>query len=58
MAEVIVEQPKARIEDHLILDKLAAVKKYQISQGNVPLEAVTGGAWANMYVISDMSRKV
>eukprot|EP00051_Salpingoeca_urceolata_P027387 m.481279 g.481279 ORF g.481279 m.481279 type:complete len:339 (+) comp22114_c0_seq1:271-1287(+) len=46
------------IGDRLFIDKLNAIKNYEIRQGNPFLEGITGGIWANTYIISDMDRMV
>jgi len=54
---VVTSQPSSTtISDQLFIDKLNAIRKYDVRQGNVMLEAVTLGAMSNVYVIGDSER--
>jgi hypothetical protein len=53
----ITAQPTGtKIQDRLFLDKLAAIRNFELRQGNALLEAITLGAWANIYSIGDKDR--
>eukprot|EP00052_Salpingoeca_macrocollata_P007505 m.60390 g.60390 ORF g.60390 m.60390 type:complete len:370 (-) comp16086_c0_seq1:55-1164(-) len=52
------DKPPATELDALTVAKLNAIEKFEIRQGNVLLEAVTGGIWPNTYIIGDAGRPV
>ncbi len=54
----VVTDPTYIWKDPVLHKKLQTVRNIEIRQGNLTLEAITGGIWANTYVIGDRDTQV